>query len=303
LTADLRDLYDYHDNDSGMDEIKSIEVKQINVNGTVLHYVEQGSGNPVVLVHGGVSDYRMWEGQMDPFSERHRVIAYSRRYAYPGDASDDTEGYTVIPHAKDLAAFIQALNVGPVHLVGHSYGAYTALLTAIEHPELVKSLMLGEPPVMSLLTRTNEGNVLLFDFEINTVLPSARAFESGDKLKGVKIFLDGVMGEENFYDKQPQDVQQQVNDNIQELQGIVCPKIIFLFSPFITCDDIRRVEAPTLLITGEKSPRFLIAITEELEKCLLHQERVVIPGASHEMEMDNPQAFNDAVLNFIEKYQ
>jgi non-heme chloroperoxidase len=284
-----------------MDEVKSIEVKQVNVNGIALHYIEQGSGDPVVLVHGGLSDYRMWEGQMEPFSERYRVIAYSRRYAYPSDASDASVGYTVVPHAKDLAAFIQNLETGPVHLVGHSYGAYISLLTAIEHPELVKSLMLGEPPVMSLLTNTDEGNELLFDFEINTVLPSARAFDSGDKLRGLNIFLDGVMGDESFYDKLPPEMQQQVLDNIQELQGIVSPKIIFLFSPFITCDDIRKINTPVLLITGEKSPRFLITITEELEKCLPHHERIVIPGASHEMEMDNPQAFNEAVLHFLEK--
>jgi pimeloyl-ACP methyl ester carboxylesterase len=285
-----------------MEEIKPIEVKQVKVNGTILHYVEQGRGDPVVLVHGGLSDYRMWEGQMGPFSEQYHVIAYSRRYAYPNNASDDTKGYTVVTHAKDLAAFIQALDVGTVHLVGHSYGAYIALFTAIEYPELIKSLLLGEPPVMSLLTRTDEGNALLFDFEFNTVLPSAQAFESGDQLKGIKIFLDSVMGEENFYDKLPPDVQQQVNDNIPEIEGIVCPKVIFLFSPFTTVDHIKRVMAPTLLITGEKSPGFFKMITEELEKCLLRQEKVVIPGASHEMEMDNPQAFNEAVLRFIEKH-
>src|SRR5687768_16452440 len=125
-----------------MEEIKSIEVKQISVHGNVLHYVEQGEGNNMVLVHGGLSDNRMWEGQMEAFSEKHHVVAYSRRYAYPNGAADDSVGYTVVPHAKDLAAFINALETGPVHLVGHSYGAYTALLTAIEHPELVKSLCL-----------------------------------------------------------------------------------------------------------------------------------------------------------------
>lgn len=286
-----------------MNEVKSIEVKKVRVNGTILHYIEQGNGQPVVLVHGGLSDYRMWEGQMEPFSEKYHVIAYSRRYAYPNETSDDSAGYNVVPHAKDLAAFIQTLDVGPVHLVGHSYGAYTALFTAMEHPELVKSLILGEPPVMSLLTRTEEGNELLYDFQINTVLPSAQALERGDQLKGLNVFLDSVMNDENFYDKLAPEVQEQVNDNILELKGIVCPKILFLFSPFITVDEIRKVQAPTLLIAGEKSPRFFRVIIEEQEKCLQHVERVVIPGASHEMEMDNPQAFNEAILDFLNKHQ
>jgi non-heme chloroperoxidase len=286
-----------------MNEVNSIQLKKVTINGTTLHYIEEGSGEPVVLVHGGLSDYRMWEGQMQPFAEKYRVIAYSRRYAYPNDVSDESQGYTVVPHARDLATFIQTLDIGPVHLVGHSYGAYTSLLTAIEQPELVKSLLLGEPPVMPLLTGTQEGNELVYEFEVNTVLPSARAFDSGDDLEGVKIFLDGIMGERGFYDRMLPEVQQQINENIPELKGIICPKIIFLFSPFTTKEDIRKVKAPVLLITGEKSPRVLSAIIEELQKCLMNTELAVIPGASHEMEMDNPQAFNEAVLKFLIKHK
>ncbi len=284
-----------------MEEVKSIEIKQISVNGTQLHYIEQGRGEPVVLVHGGLSDYRMWEGQMEPFAEKYRVIAYSRRYAYPNQDTDDAVGYTVAVHAADLAAFIRALDIGPVHLLGHSYGAYTSLLTAMEHPELVKSLMLGEPPVTSLLTHTLEGNRLLFDFEVNTILSSAQAFENGNDLKAIQIFLDGIMGDENFYDKMSPEVQQQIMENVQELRGLITPKTIFLLHPFISPSDIKKVQAPTLLITGESSPAILLAIAARLENLLSHGERVVIPDASHEMEMDNPPAFNAAVLQFLEK--
>ncbi|MDX5419036.1 MAG: alpha/beta hydrolase [Hymenobacteraceae bacterium] len=285
-----------------MEEIRLTATKEMNVNGVSLAYVEQGTGSPVILVHGNLSDYRMWEGQMGPFSQQHRVIAYSRRYAYPGRATDDSVGYTVVPHAKDLAALIQQLNAGPVHLVGHSYGAYTALLTAIEHPELVKSLCLGEPPAMSLLTNTEEGNVLLFEFETNTVLPAAQAYNRGDDLTAVKIFLDGVMGKPNFYDTMPPEVQQQIWDNMQELRGIVTSSIIFL-PPFITCADVRKVKAPILLITGDSSPKLMTAIITELERCLSNKERVTLSHASHEMEMDNPQEFNEAVLRFIQKHE
>ncbi|SFH05992.1 alpha/beta fold hydrolase [Pontibacter chinhatensis] len=286
-----------------MEEVTSTELKTVSVNGTTLYYTEQGKGEPMVLVHGGLSDYRMWEGQLEAFAQQYRVIAYSRRYAYPAKDADDAVGYTVVPHARDLAALIQQLDLGPVHLVGHSYGAYTSLLTALEHPELVKSLCLGEPPVMPLLTNTEEGNALLFELETNTALPAAQAFEHGNDLEAVKIFLDGVMGKSNFYDTMPPEVQRQIMENLQELKGIVCPKIIFLFWPFLTRPDLQKVEAPTLLITGDSSPRFLILITEELEKCLPNKERVILSHASHEMEMDNPQEFNAAVLQFIQKHE
>ncbi|WP_242929263.1 alpha/beta fold hydrolase [Pontibacter vulgaris] len=285
-----------------MKEVTSTELKEIEINGIALSYTEQGEGEPIILVHGNLSDYRMWEGQTGPFSEKYRVISYSRRYAYPAKSTDDKAGYTIIPHADDLAALIKKLNLDQVHLVGHSFGAYTALLTAIEHPELVKSLCLAEPPVASLLVNSEEGNRLLFEWETQTILPSAQAFESGDDLQGVKIFLDGIMADTSFYDKMPPEVQQQINDNIQEMKGIICSKMIFELYPFITCADIRKVRAPTLLITAEKSPRFLHVIANELEKCLPKPERALIPNSSHEMEVDNPQALNEAILRFIARH-
>src|SRR6185503_8015369 len=128
------------------------EVKSIFINGDSIHYIDIGKGDPVVFVHGSLGDFRTWAGQMDTFAKNHRVIAYSRRFAYPNkQVINDSADYTVIPHAKDLAEFIKALKLEPVHLVGHSYGAFIALLTTKDHPELVRSLMLGEPPVMPLL--------------------------------------------------------------------------------------------------------------------------------------------------------
>ncbi|MFD2247880.1 alpha/beta fold hydrolase [Pontibacter ruber] len=285
-----------------MKEVTSTELKEIEINGIALSYTEQGEGEPIILVHGNLSDYRMWEGQIGPFSEKHRVISYSRRYAYPAKSTDDKAGYTIIPHADDLAALIKKLNLDQVHLVGHSFGAYTALLTAIELPELVKSLCLAEPPVASLLVNSEEGNRLLFEWETQTILPSAQAFESGDDLQGVKIFLDGIMADTGFYDKMPPEVQQQINDNIQEMKGIICSKMIFELYPFITCADIRKVRAPTLVITAEKSLRLLHVIADELKKCLPQPESVMIPSSSHEMELDNPQALNEAILRFIARH-
>lgn len=286
-----------------MEEINSTEIQEINANGIAFPYIEQGKGTPMVLVHGSLSDYRMWEGQLEAFSQKHRVFSYSRRYAYPGKITADSVGYSVVPHAKDLAAFIKALNIGPVHLVGHSYGAYTALVTALEHPELVKSLCLGEPPVLSFLSNTTEGNGLLSEFKIKTILPAAQAFEKGNDLEGVRIFLDGVMNQHNLYDQLPPEIQQQIQDNIPELKGVVSTHEEAVFSTFITCEDLKKLKVPTLLITGEISTRFLTLISDELEKCLPRKERVIIPGASHEMEMENPPAFNEAVLRFIQKYE
>lgn len=120
--------------------------KRLLVNGVELHYVERGQGEPLILLHGGQGDYRAWQPQMQALSPRYRVISYSRRYHYPNE-NPLTREYSALIDAADLAGLIAELKLGPVHLVGTSYGAFTALALAVERPELVRSLVLAEPPI------------------------------------------------------------------------------------------------------------------------------------------------------------
>src|SRR5210317_1944329 len=99
------------------EKISSI-LQKVYINSDSLHYLDVGQGEPVVFVHGGLGDYRSWAGQIDTFSVNYRVIAYSRRHAYPNkQVYTDTADYSVRPHAKDLAELIKTLDLGQVHLV------------------------------------------------------------------------------------------------------------------------------------------------------------------------------------------
>src|SRR6185295_530968 len=172
------------------------ELKAVFINGDSIHYIDIGKGDPVVFVHGTLGDFRTWGGQMDTFAKNHRVISYSRRFAYPNrQVINDSADYSVIPHAKDLAEFIRILNLGKVHLVGHSYGGYTTLLTTIDHPELVRSLTLMEPPVVSFLNNVPGGDTIMKNFGLRVFVPAAEAFKNNNNEKAENVFLSGVMGD------------------------------------------------------------------------------------------------------------
>ena len=82
-------------------------LKKVRVNGVELHYLEKGKGIPVIFVHGGLDDYRMWEAQMEPFAQSYRVIAYSRRYNFPNRNPYIRPDHSAIIEADDLAALIK----------------------------------------------------------------------------------------------------------------------------------------------------------------------------------------------------
>lgn len=204
------------------------EIKSVFVNGDSIHYVEIGKGDPVIFIHGTLDDYRAWQMQMDTFSKNHRVIAYSRRYAYPNSqVFNDSADYSPAIHAKDLAEFIKALDLGSVHLVGHSYGAYTALLTMMDHPELVKTTTLGEPPLIPLLQNAPGGEAIVNNFMNKSIIPAAKEFKSGNNEKGISVFIGGITDDTAFYSKLPSEVHGMMMANVLELRGAVLQKIRF----------------------------------------------------------------------------
>ncbi len=277
---------------------ETVELKEIRINDVTLNYIERGNGDPVVFVHGTLGDYRTWDGQLDAFSNTYRVISYSRRYHYPNTWPQDTSSFSVTVHAKDLATFIKALDVGRVHLVGHSFGAFISLLVARDNPELVRSLTLGEPPVYSLLATTPQGDSLHQSFVATSIMPSREAFRSGTYEEGVRRFVNGVLGD-STYEKLPPHIKRTMIENARELKGANMDKN--LFPPF-ACEDARDVNVPTLLIDGELSLKMFGLVQDMLEQCLPNKERAMIPAASHGLQLDNPQAFNETVLVFLTQH-
>ena len=282
------------------EKVETPKLKTLEINDYTINYLDIGKGDPVVLVHGTVGDYRVWGEQMDAFTKNHRVIAFSRRFAYPNkQVINDSTDYSVTAHAKDLTQFIKTLNIGAVHLVGHSYGAFTSLLTALEHPELVQSLTLGEPPVMSLLQNVPDGGAIGHDFVTNVFIPTAEAFKNNNDKKAVEIFIGGVLADSLYFSQAPQQQKDIMMDNLLELKAAVSTENLF---PPLVCDDIKTLKMPVLLIKGDRSPKILTVIIDELDSCLDNNVLAILPNSSHGLEFQNPIEFNKIVLDFINKH-
>lgn len=271
-------------------------VKTAAVNGATLAYVEAGSGDPLVLVHGGLQDHRMWAPLLETLSRRHRVIAYSRRNHFPNAVSlDGAPDNAADIHGDDVAALISALGLTRAHVVGHSSGAHAALFLAANHPQLVRSLVLNEPPAAGLLLVAPGGDEVLKEFATRFA-PAWEAFRTGELASAMRLFADAVGGP-GTYDRRPESVRRMMMDNAAAHQAESRSARRATF----TCDMAARITAPTLLTNGERSPPFFHRITEQLERCLPNEERVIVPGASHTVPGEQPDAFARAVLAFLAK--
>jgi non-heme chloroperoxidase len=273
------------------------EVRRVSANGVELAYVEAGHGDPVILVHGGLQDYRLWNRHLARFAQRFRVIAYSRRNHFPNQVGEDgaPDGAGDI-HGEDLAALVGALGLGRVHVVGHSSGAVAALFFAAGHPGLVRSLALNEPPAVSLLAGTPDGQAVLREIGAR-LAPAREAFLARDLDRAVRLFADGVGGPGTFDRRSEADRRMAMDNALAHLADNIAARPRTPFG----CDAARRIAAPVLLTQGERSPAFFHRIADALALCLPGSGRT-IAGASHTVPGESPDAYGEAVVAFLARH-
>lgn len=283
---------------------------EVNINGASLTYAERGKGEPLVFVHGSASDYRTWMNQQEEFAKCYRVITYSRRYHWPNERILGNTDYSMSQQVEDLRALLQELDAAPAHLVGHSYGAFLCLLLAIKEPQLVRTLVLAEPPVLTLFVSNNpkpleilkllltrpRTAITIMKFGAKGVAPAREAAKRGDAQKAMRLFGRTILGEKFF---------RQLSESRLEQVEANSFKAEFLGSGFspLNAEQVGKVNAPTLLITGRHSHRIFHRLMDRLEELLPHTERIEIEGASHIMHEDNSSAYNQAVLSFLKAHQ
>lgn len=269
-----------------MTGIKDLQTGTAQLEGAELYYEMGGEGPPLVLVHAGFVDRRMWDKQLPVFAHRHRVIRYDQRGF--GNSSPAAGAFS---HHQDLYHLLQYFGIDRAHLLGCSNGGATIIDFALEHPEMTASLI----PVSSALG----GYPLQGDMPqpLQELFGSLQANDLNHAADlAVRIWIDG-----------PQRSPDQVDDDIRELgRTMSFTALPNIFVPVEALDPpaygrLHELTAPTLVMVGELDDPLIATIGEYLTTHIAGTRKETIVGAAHLPNMDRPEEFNLTVLAFLQQ--
>jgi pimeloyl-ACP methyl ester carboxylesterase len=256
--------------------------------GATLYFEVAGSGGPLVLVHAGIADGRMWDPQMHAFSRHYRTIRHDMRGF---GKSPMVEGS--YSHHADLRSLIDALDVGRASLVGCSQGGGAVIDFALENPERVEALVLVGSAVSG--------------FEFDEEPPEewdelVAADEAGDLERiselEVRMWVDGPR-------RGPDAVDPAVRDLVREMNTIALKNEVLGIGEELepqppAATRLSQIQAPTLVLVGDEDRPKPLAAADLLEKSLPNARKVVMPGTAHLPNLERPDEFNRLILDFLE---
>ena len=270
-------------------------LRYAEVDATKLAYIEEGRGEPVVLVHGAVSDLRTWERQRAALASRHRVFTYTQRYFGTDPWAAGWPKFGARTQAADLAALIRGLGAGPVHLVAWSSGGHVALNVALHHPELVKSAFVFEPVIPSYVTDPTLLKAI-GDDAAALVGPVIPALQAGDTTHAARLFIDSVAERPGYFDALAATAQTVVFDNARTLPLTLgegerdAP---------ITCEELATIKPPTAIGRGGAVRPFFRVIADAAARCMPRARHIIVPNAGHMWPADDVAGFSATVMRFI----
>lgn len=251
--------------------------------GTRIAYDRNGHGPPVVLVHGTTADHTAWHRVRRHLEDAYEVYAVDRRGR---GESGDAEAYHIRREFEDVAAVVDAID-GPVHLVGHSYGAVCSL-GAARLTENLGRMVLYEPPL-----RTGD-----FDLAPQDALDRmAEQLERGDHEGVLETFFRDVTNSADRLERYRKDPRWPERFPIAP----TIPREVRMTHAYRPDpDDFSQVTIPTRMLLGEETEGPLKAGTEAVHDYLPNSELVVLEGQGHAATFDGPRALADAIREFFE---
>jgi len=267
------------------------ETGTAEVNGARIYYEVAGEGEPLVLVHAGIADGRMWEGQISAFAERYRAVRYDLRGF---GKTEMVEGS--FSHHEDLRGLLDSLGIERAHLVGCSMGGGAVLDFALEYPERIGNLVL----VGSAIGGFSPDFAPPKEWDELVAADEAGDLERISELE-VRMWVDGPA-------RSPEDVAAPIRDLVREMNLIAlqteAAELGEEWEPEPpAADHLHDIPAPTLLIVGDEDQPRIFAAADLLEKELPNVRRIVMHGTAHLPNMERPEEFNRLVLDFLKDHR
>jgi pimeloyl-ACP methyl ester carboxylesterase len=257
-------------------------VEVVGANGLEIAYERVGEGPPLVLVHGAAADARMWRPQLAALGDEFTVVAWDEPGA--GRSSDVPADFGLSDYGECLAALIDALGLGPAHVAGLSWGGTVAQELYRHHRELVATLILadtyagwkGSLPEDEVRIRV-EGVRQMLAVPVAEFDPTLPGLFAGDPPAEFVALM-----EEMDTDVRPESVR----------------TAVLVMAEVDQRDLLPRIAVPTLLIWGELDARSPLRVARQFEQAIPDTKLVVISGAGHVSNLEQPELFNDVVREF-----
>jgi pimeloyl-ACP methyl ester carboxylesterase len=268
---------------SGETEAKSTK-GFAKVSNAKLYYEVAGKGEPLILIHGGNMDRRMWDAQFDFFARRYKVIRYDVR----GFGKSDKQ-VKPFAHHQDLHDLMKFLRVERAYIVGLSLGGAIATDFALIHPEMVKALILACPGIAGFQFSPEAQSYTVATIEAARDDGFAQATEMWLR----SPYMIPAMERPELRDK----IRRMALDNAEIwLRNFVWERDL---KP-LAWERLQEIQTPTLIIASDRDTPDILTLVERAAARIKNSEKIIVKQAGHMVNLEKPEEFNRAVLDFLE---
>jgi pimeloyl-ACP methyl ester carboxylesterase len=258
--------------------------------GRRLHYLDEGSGPAVVLLHGFPLSAGMWDPQVQALADRYRLVAPDLAGFGDSDPPADPGTWTVEGYANDVAALLDHLDVAPVALVGLSMGGYVAFALLRSHPGAVSALVLADTRASADTPANRE----------NRTAQQEWLAGGGDTSTLVDRLADVVVGKDPAGRSKALAVTRRLGE-ASPREGWTAALEAMKRRPDATAD-LGGIGVPSLVLVGEDDALTPPDVATAMQEAIPGAELAIVPGAGHLSSLENPAAFNEALGDFLTRW-
>jgi len=279
-----------------------VEEGFLDINGTSLFYKTMGSGEPIVVLHGGPGfDHRQFLPYIWELAERHKVILFDQRGTGLSSGPIDSTSISIDSFIADIEGVRDAFGIERMNLLGHSWGGILAMHYGIRHPENLRTLILCSTAAsfesFGEMRETYEANRLPDDAALLQEIYSSDGFQNGDP-QAVEEFWR-VYFKPYFADQQlVSKLDLRFEENSIKNGNAVAGHILESIGDFDLHEDLQAIRCPTIVIHGDADP-MPVKYAEMIHESIGGSELVIVEGAGHWLFVDGTETFTSSVLEFL----